>query len=154
MQRASVTVHHCLATHVPEGGYDTRTGQAMAGHTEDRRVSMILPQRHAETVGLTHFLASSCYPQTNGKIEPHRRSLKERVLVVVHTTAWELANEIASFVGDYNAKRYHQAFGNASPDQVYYGRREGILKAPRTLKTYTFAVASDESHEGAPGQWL
>ncbi len=60
-------------------------------------------------------------------------------MLIVHTTPWVLADEIAAFVGYYNFKRYHEVLGNVAPDDVYYGRREGILEARRKLKAQTLA---------------
>jgi len=85
-------------------------------------------------VGMKHILAAPFHPQTNGKIERYHQTLKGDINQLPHEMPTELREAIEKFVEYYNHRRYHEALGNVTPADVYYGRREKILARRKEAK--------------------
>jgi transposase InsO family protein len=85
-------------------------------------------------VGMKHILAAPFHPQTNGKIERYHQTLKGEINQLPHEMPSHLRGAIEKFVEYYNHRRYHEALGNVTPADVYYGRREKILAQRKEAK--------------------
>lgn len=44
---------------------------------------------------------------------------------------------MAEFIGFHNQRRYHEGIGNVAPADIYYGRRDEILKQREVVKQQT-----------------
>jgi len=98
---------------------------------------------------LRHIRTRPHHPQTTGKMERCHRTVKDVVTLVVHTSPDELRAAIAAFVNYYNRERYHEALKNVTPDDVYFGRREGILARRRELQIRTLVARRDHYRKAA-----
>jgi RNA-directed DNA polymerase len=89
---------------------------------------------------MKHIVAAPYHPETNGKLERYHRTAKEKVNLFTYDSPKALIEAMASFVYYYNYQRYHEALGNVTPADVYYGRRETILARREEVKRQTLAV--------------
>ena len=86
---------------------------------------------------IRHIRCSPHHPQTNGKLERFHQTLKTRLNVLVYTSPEALKRAMAEFIEYYNQQRYHEGIGNVAPADVYYGRREEILRRREEQKERT-----------------
>ena len=86
---------------------------------------------------MRHICCSPQHPQTNGKLERFHETLKGRMNLLVWASPEELRAAIAEFIEFYNQRRYHEGIGNVAPADVYYGRREEIMKQREEQKQQT-----------------
>jgi transposase InsO family protein len=84
-----------------------------------------------------HIRCSPHHPQTNGKLERFHQTLKTRLNVLVYSSPEALQRAMAEFIAYYNQQRYHEGIGNVAPADVYYGRREDILRRREEQKELT-----------------
>ncbi len=105
---------------------------------------------YRETHQLTHTRGAPYHPMTQGKIERYHRSMKNVVQLEKYYSPWELERAIARFVAHYNHRRLHEALDNATPADVYEGRRPVILARRAQIKRRTLAARKRENLHTPP----
>ena len=86
---------------------------------------------------MSHVRGAHDHPQTQGKIERSRHTLKNRTLLENHYPPGDLEQRIATFVGHYNHGRYHESLDNQRPADVCFGRGDAILLEREKIKRQT-----------------
>ena len=83
---------------------------------------------------MKHVVAAPYHPETNGKLERYHRTAKATINLFIYQSPEALAQAMEQFVRYYNYERYHEALGNITPADVYYGRRDAILARREEVK--------------------
>jgi transposase InsO family protein len=86
---------------------------------------------------MAHSRGAPYHPQTQGKIERDHRTMKNVVKLQHYSFPWELEAAIRDFVAYYNNERYHEAIGNVTPADAYFGRRFEVLTERSKIKRRT-----------------
>jgi len=123
-----------------------------------------LMEEFLRALELRHIRGRSHHPQTTGKMERCHRTVKDVVELIAHMSPDELRRAIGEFVDYYNRERYHEALGNVTPDDVYFGRREAILARRKALQIRALVARREnyrklarreqESRAGTPEVYL
>lgn len=88
--------------------------------------------------GIRHIFGKPYHPQTQGKVERFNRRIKEGVCLLVYCSPEELRQAICGAMERYNVTP-HEALKNVSPNDVYAGRQEEILRRRAEKKRWTLA---------------
>jgi hypothetical protein len=76
---------------------------------------------------MTHVRTSPNYPQSNGKLERWRKSLKSECIRPGTPLSLEDARRlIQQYVGRYNYVRLHSSIGYVTPNEMLAGRQAAI----------------------------
>ncbi len=87
--------------------------------------------------GMGHVRGAPYHPQTQGKIERWHQTLKNRILLEHYFIPSDLNRQIEAFIEHYNHHRYHESLSNLTPADVYFGRKNEILKRRERIKQKT-----------------
>ena len=97
--------------------------------------------------GIKHIFGTPYHPQGRGKIERFNRRIKEKLCLVVYCSPDELKRAIDEAITAYN-NTPHESLSNVSPDNVYAGRKEAILKKRAEKKRLTIEHRKKYNLEG------
>lgn len=93
-------------------------------------------ENYLQLHGIRHIFGKPYHPQTQGKVESVNKKLKQKVCLLIYCSPEELKRAIEKAVEEYN-QTPHEALKNVSPNDVYAGRQEEILKRRAEKKRLT-----------------
>ena len=96
-------------------------------------------KQYLQTKEIKHLHGRPLHPQTQGKIERYHRSMKNVIKLEHYYCPEELKAALEQYVAYYNYERYHESLDNVTPADVYWGRKEQILKQRAKIKEQTLA---------------
>ena len=97
--------------------------------------------------GIKHILGTPYHPQGRGKIERFNRRIKDTLCLVVYCSPEELKRAVDEAIPIYN-NTPHESLDNVSPNDVYAGRKEEILKRRAEKKRLTLERRKKYNLEG------
>ena len=86
--------------------------------------------------GIRHIFGTPYHPQGRGKIERFNKRIKEKICLVIYCSPDELKKAVNEAISIYD-RTPHESLDNVSPDDVYAGRKEVILKRRQEKKRMT-----------------
>lgn len=86
--------------------------------------------------GIRHIFGTPYHPQGRGKIERFNRTIKDKLCLIAYSSPEELKRSIDEAIRIYN-QTPHESLGNVSPNDVYAGRKEEVLKKRQEKKRLT-----------------
>lgn len=84
-----------------------------------------------------HVRGDPDHPQSLGKIERRRQTLKSPILLENYDLPGALEEAVATFIDHYNHHLHNESLGNLIPADVYLGRAETILTRRKEIKANT-----------------
>lgn len=96
---------------------------------------------------IKHIFGTPYHPQGRGKIERFNRRIKGVLCLVVYCSPEELKRATVEAIARYNATP-HEALDNVSPNDVYAGRKEEILRKRKEKKRLTLERRKKYNLEG------
>ena len=91
---------------------------------------------YLENHNIRHIFGTPYHPQGRGKIERFNRTIKDRLCLVVYCSPDDLKKAVDEAIIVYS-NMPHESLGNVSPNDVYAGRKEEILKRRAEKKRLT-----------------
>jgi putative transposase len=92
------------------------------------------------TKGVKPIHGRANHPQTQGKIERYHRTMKNIVKLNHYYCPDELIDAVDNVVNYYNHQRYHESLDNVTPADVYFGKKEQILRRREKIKTQNMTM--------------